>query len=310
VSESDIQKALAIRINLQIVISSIPSIEEEMDMPLSRWLDAVPLPPEMPGGVAPTLLVRLRTDLEGMGWSAYGAPAGMIPKMADYFQKCGMASADLAVINAMGDAMEPNQVGSWIEVVGGAMRTGWQFREPMALARLAPHLSADLAVTRLMMFTAKRDIEDYRSLVQTVSTPRGGTSRSLITLALPGDTAARQVALASEAFTDLGQVQLPARLAAVLSEGAEADVSLAVELSAGAISAVEVAAPGIHADDLSALCAELGIAYSDRVGELERMLGADGVHRLFYTAGPGRAPSITVELIPGVLDRKPGFVRN
>lgn len=309
-SESDIQKALAIRINLQIVISSIPSIEEEMDMPLSRWLDAVPLPPEMPGGIAPTLLVRLRTDLEGMGWSAFGKPAGMIPKMADYFQKCGMVGDDLALINAMGEALEPNCVGSWIEVVGGAMRTGWQFRERMALARLAPHLGSSLVVTKLMMFTAKRDVEEYRSLIQTVTTPKGGTASSLIELALPGDTAAAQVALAAAAFADLGEVELPARLAEVIAASEVADVSVAAELGNEAITAITVAAPGIHTDDLAKLCGELGLPYSDRVGELERMLGADGVYRFAYTAGKGRPPSMTVELIPGAVERQPGFARN
>jgi hypothetical protein len=310
VSESEIQKALAIRINLQIVISSIPSIGEDMDMPLSRWLDAVPLPPEMPGGMPPTMVVRLTTELNGMGWSAYGAPAGMIPKMADYFQKCGMVGDDLALINAMGEALEPNQVGSWIEVVDGGMRTGWQFREPMELARIAPHLGNDLVVTKLMMFTAKRDIERYRGFVQSVKTPKGSTTGTLVELELPGDTAAAQVALAAEGFKDLGGTELPSALSDVLGASRDADVSFGVELVAGAVANVQVAGPGIHLDEVAKLCAALEISYTDRVADLERMLGADGVTRMVYAAGPGRKPTMTVELIPGVIDRKPGFSRN
>jgi hypothetical protein len=310
VSESDIQKALAIRINLQIVISSIPSIGEEMDTPLSRWLDALPLPPEMPGGIAPTLVVRLRSDLEGMGWSAYGAPAGMIPKMADYFQKCGMVGDDLALINAMGEALEPDTVGSWIEVVEGRMRTGWQFRERMALSRIGPHLGDSLTVTRLMMFTAKHDIEDYKSFVQAVTTPKGSTTSTLIELALPAESAAAQVALAEELFRDLGGVELPPTLAARLGRSEIPDVTIAAQFTGGAITRVEVGSRLANGDELAQLCGELAIPYSDRLVDLERMLGADGIDRFVYQAGTGRPSSITVDLIPGVIDRQPGFARN
>ena len=37
--DSKLQQSLAIRINMQISLSSIPMVEEWMDAPLSRWLD-------------------------------------------------------------------------------------------------------------------------------------------------------------------------------------------------------------------------------------------------------------------------------
>src|SRR5690606_27922432 len=45
--DSELSDALTRRLNLQISLSQLPVVEEWMDAELGRWLDSVPLPPEL-----------------------------------------------------------------------------------------------------------------------------------------------------------------------------------------------------------------------------------------------------------------------
>lgn len=299
-NESDLQTALATRINLQIVISQIPAIEEHMDLPLTRWLDSVPLPPEMPRGAAISLSVWLGSDLSRMGWSAHGDPAGFIPKMADYLQKCGMTPGDLDLINRMGESMEPNQVGSWIAAVNGAIRSGWQFCEPMALERIAPYLGDDLVVTKLMSWTAKRDVVEYRRFVRSVSK----APTSTLELSLPPETVADKLAMAGEGFADLGGAALDPALLPGLEDAT--DITLGVQLGAGQVQSMSVFARGLRPDVVSALCAAGGITYDDAVGQIARMLKADDIERIVYRRSADGTATVDLELVPNQLDKAAG----
>ena len=48
--ESALNRALSIRLNLQITLSNLPIVEEWMDIHLDRFLEHLPTPPEMPPG--------------------------------------------------------------------------------------------------------------------------------------------------------------------------------------------------------------------------------------------------------------------
>ena len=43
-----LQRALSVRLNLQISLSQLAFVEEWMDIHLDRWLEHLPMPPEMP----------------------------------------------------------------------------------------------------------------------------------------------------------------------------------------------------------------------------------------------------------------------
>jgi hypothetical protein len=301
VDESSLQRALAARINLQILISQIPAVKEHMDLPLSRWLDSVPLPPEMPSGESTNLAVAVGSDLTRLRWSAYGHPAGFIPKMADYFQKCGMTPSDLDLINRMGDAMEPNRVGSWIRVIGEEVRTGWQFREPMPLERIAPFLGEGLVVTKLMMWTAKRDIDQYCGFYRSV----GAGASSILELTLPGETAAEQAALASEAFADLGGAPLPDEAVAALGEG-EARITLAIEVDDEKVLSVAAYTNTLPTDALDQLCEAAGVDQSRELPQIGKMLQADGYNRIEYCREVGGDTRVEVEWVPQQVEPPPG----
>ena len=47
-----LQRALSVRLNLQISLSQLAIVEEWMDIHLDRWLEHLPMPPDMPNGEA------------------------------------------------------------------------------------------------------------------------------------------------------------------------------------------------------------------------------------------------------------------
>ena len=105
--ESALQRALAVRLNLQMGLSSMPTVEEWMDIHLDRFIEHVPMPPEMPDGFTVSYLASFGSDLRRLLWGAWGDPRGFVPKMADYFKLCNMAKSDEAIIDQIGNALQP-----------------------------------------------------------------------------------------------------------------------------------------------------------------------------------------------------------
>src|ERR1700761_8040876 len=68
--ESALQKALSVRLNLQISLSQLPGIEEWMDIHLDRWLEHIPTPPDMPDMSTVSYGAMLGSDLGRVGRSA------------------------------------------------------------------------------------------------------------------------------------------------------------------------------------------------------------------------------------------------
>ncbi|HEY0252592.1 MAG TPA: hypothetical protein VGC41_13750, partial [Kofleriaceae bacterium] len=77
--ESALQRALSVRLNLQISLSQLPIIEEWMDIHLDRWLEHNPTPADMPNGEGTTFLAMLGSDLRRVWWGAFGDPRGFVP---------------------------------------------------------------------------------------------------------------------------------------------------------------------------------------------------------------------------------------
>ena len=69
--EHALNRALSIRLNLQITLSGLPIVEEWMDIHLDRWLEHIPSPPEMPMGhavaVTPLQIVMGMSVIENQG---------------------------------------------------------------------------------------------------------------------------------------------------------------------------------------------------------------------------------------------------
>lgn len=274
--------ALAARLAMQMSVSSLPVIEEWMDTPLTRWLDSVPLPMEMPGGESPPMIVSLGSDARRVRWSAGGLPEGVIPKLVDYLKRAGALPADFQRVDETGQALEPREVGSWIEVRPGALSTGWFFEDPgMPLDRLRALLGEGPWMEEL---GAARCIRVARGIAADAAVD--------VTVELGPDRAAR-VARAGDLFARFG-FALDAAAAAALG----GDLTCSVRARGGTVEAVQLsgALPGGQA--VAAACSAARVDLSPAVQMVERSIAAREAIAVALEAAAG-GPSVIVSFIAG-----------
>ncbi len=301
------QRALSTRLCLQISLSALPLVKEWMDAGLTRWLESVPLPPELPGGTRAEFRVSIGSDLSRLTWSAHGAPRGFVPKLSGYLEKCGVAGADMALLNELGGKLEPELVGSWIRIVGEEIQTGWEFCEVQKLVHLVPQLGRQEATAQLLSWVAAESIGEFRRFRQSI----GEDPVSEIELVLPGDSAADQLAAAATAVSSLAGASLPDCAVTAMKESAAAEVTVVVAIAEGGIRSVGVCSGRLPMDTVARLCVDAGVEYDNKLAQLEGVLQADGIRNveLRIDAGAGQH-EVDVVFVPGVSKKAPDLDRN
>jgi hypothetical protein len=164
-----LQRALSIRLNLQISLSQLAIVEERMDIHLDRWLEHNPMPPDMPPD-APEVsyLAMLGSDLRRMWWGAWGDPRGFVPRMADYFKLCNIAKSDEHLLDQIGQMLEPKLVGSWIGVWGGKVVTGWHFGDPQPWEHVEALFGTHEAKYQLKAWVEKHGVHRIERFTQSI----------------------------------------------------------------------------------------------------------------------------------------------
>lgn len=278
-----LQRALAIRLNLQISLSSLPMVEEWMDIHLDRWLEHNPTPPEMPNGQAVEYLVMLGTDLRRLWWGAWGDPRGFVPRMADYFKLCNIDKADAAVLDQLGVALEPTAVGSWIGVWGGKVTTGWHFTDAHPWEKIEPLFGTHEAKYLLKGWVEAQGVEQIDRFSQAI----GENAFSELELALAGDTIEQQVERASAAFAHFTGAPLDAKLRGHLMQ-ARSGAGLVVRIRGGKIARVAVTVPALSLDAIERLSTDAGCIVDGKLGRVCKALG-DGIACVAYARAGERA---------------------
>ena len=288
-----LQRALAVRLNLQISLSQLPIIEEWMDIHLDRWLEHNPMPTDMPNGEVVSYLAMLGSDLRRVWWGAWGDPAGFVPKMADYFKLCNIAKSDAALLDAIGEQLEPRLVGSWIGVWGGKVTTGWHFWDPHPWATVESMFG-----THEAKYQIKKLVEDYKiERIDRFTQAIGDAAFSELEVALPGETVDEQVDVLNQAFVTLTGGALSVPLIERFRAVPAPQFSLAVRIRGGAISRVGALAPGIAMADIEKLCADAKVSVDPKLPKLVGALG-NGIARVEYGRAGERA-GVDVYLEPG-----------
>ncbi len=291
--ETALQKALSVRLNLQISLSKLPIIQEWMDIHLDRWLEHIPTPTDMPDGEGVSYLAMLGTDLHRLWWGAWGDPRGFVPKLADYFKLCNIARSDAALLDQIGESLEPRLVGSWIGVWGGKVTTGWHFWDPQPWSKIEAMFGTHEAKYQLKRWVEEHRIERIERFTQSI----GDASFSELELAIPGDTVEAQVATLSDAFVQLTGAPLAAPLADRLRAITSPQFALAVRIRGGAVVRVGALAPGIAMADVEGLCADAKVPVEPTLARLVGALG-EGIARVEYGRAGDRA-GVDVYLEPG-----------
>ncbi len=301
--EHALNRALSIRLNLQITLSRLPIVEEWMDIHLDRWLEHVPTPPEMPMGYAVSYLAMLGSDLKRMWWGAWGDPAGMVPKMADYLKLCNIAKSDAAILDAMGEKLEPRLVGSWVGVWGGKVTTGWHFMDPKSWEQVEPLFGTHEAKFKIKKWVNDRNIERVERFSQSI----GDNAYSEIELAEPGDDVAAQVDAVNEGFKHFAGAELPPAVLETLRGAPTAGFGLTVRVRSGQITRVAAIVPGMPMEVLASLCKEMKVGYDEGLEPLVNMLAVEGVSKAeIGRAGDRGGVDIYIEPTQSAQKPRPG----
>lgn len=291
--EQALQRALSVRLNLQISLSQLSIVEEWMDIHLDRWLEHNPTPADMPNGEGVSYLAMLGSDLKRVWWGAWGDPRGFVPKMADYFKLCNIAKSDAQVLDQIGEQLEPRLVGSWIGVWGGKVTTGWHFWDPQPWPAIEGLFGTHEAKFQLKKFVEDHGIERIERFAQSI----GDAPYSELELALPGATVDEQVAALSKAFEQFTGAPLDAVLLEHMRAVTAPQFSLAVRIRGGQVVRVGGLIPGIAINDIERLCADARVGVDPKLSKLVGALG-DGIARVEYGRAGDRA-GVDVYLEPG-----------
>lgn len=279
-----LQRALSVRLNLQIGLSQLAIVEEWMDIHLDRWLEHLPMPPDMPDGEAVTYLAMLGSDLRRIWWGAWGDPRGFVPKMADYFKLCNIARSDAALLDQIGEQLEPKLVGSWIGVWGGKVTTGWHFWDPHPWPVVESMFGTHEAKYQLKKWVEDHDIARIERFSQSI----GDAAYSEVEIAMPGATADEQVSALDAAFAQLTGAPLDAAFLAGLRGITVPQFALAVRIRGGKISRVGALIPGVAIDDIHRLCSDARVGVDPRLPKLVGALG-EAISRVEYGRAGDRA---------------------
>jgi hypothetical protein len=287
-----LQRALSVRLNLQIGLSQLAIVEEWMDIHLDRWLEHVPMPPDMPNGEAVSYLAMLGSDVRRVWWGAWGDPRGFVPKMADYFKLCNIAKSDAALLDQIGEHLEPKLVGSWIGVWGGKVTTGWHFWDPHEWPKVEPMFGTHEAKYQIKKWVEDHGVARIERFTQSI----GDSAFSEIELAIPGETIDQQVTALSDAFVQFTGAPLEPAFVAGLRTIPSPEFALALRIRGGKISRVGALLPGVAIDDIQRICGDAQVPVDAKLGKLVGALG-EGIARVEYGRAGDRA-GIDVYLEP------------
>jgi hypothetical protein len=282
--EQALQRALSVRINLQVSLSQLPIVEEWMDIHLDRWLEHIPAPPEMPDGEGVSYLAMLGSDLRRVWWGAWGDPRGFVPKMADYFKLCNIAKSDAAMLDQIGEHLEPKLVGSWIGVWGGKVTTGWHFWDPHPWAKVEAMFGTHEAKFQIKKWVDEHRIERIERFTQSI----GDSSFSEVELAIPGDTVDAQVTTLTQAFRHFTGAPLERALEERFRTATHPQFALALRMRGGQITRIGALAPGVAMADVDLICTDAKVAADPKLGKLVGVLG-EGIARVEYGRAGDRA---------------------
>lgn len=276
--DSVLSRALSIRLNLQISLSSLPFVEEWMDVHLNRWMESVPLPPEMPMGHTASFSVLLASDLSRMAWRAHGHPTGFIPKMTKYFESCRMTNQDVVLLDHMGNTLEPRLVGSWVSVIGEQIETGWQFSDAHPFATIEPLFADHDAKAKLLSWLEHVRIDKFQRFSQSIS----DHAFSELEFRIPGVSVDDQLSSAQIAFQMLLGQELPKPVVQSMNEALSPEFSIGVRIHDGQITKLALISPGLGNDVIAELCKASDLTFHKKMHKLQGALGNDGTDQVEY----------------------------
>lgn len=225
-----IEQAVTDRMRPLLALRHLEPLHSQWQASLLAWLRELPGPEEQ-DDVIEYLDVTLSGRGDRFAVRALGPADRMIPGMAEFFGDMGASPDALERLGALGATLDPDTLGSWLEVRDGAANGGW-WVDAGSLAHLEAFLDDGAQWEALRDWAQASGVEIFLEAGRSVA---DGEGQLIATFPLPGDDALGQVQSALSLFDALGAAQPPDDALAALMNGRHDGLEATLWLAPGGV---------------------------------------------------------------------------
>lgn len=266
------------RVRLDLALAVIPTIHRLQRERLLAWFDLMvrdtlsPAEPVQLSVIAPWHRQRV-------GWRVATERRLLMSPLTEYLQALGTTELELSAVRKLGDMVDIEQMGAWLEAGQHGLETGWFCPEPMELERaleLAPDTHDRLAVH---VWAKEYGIDRCLSCAHSVHPANPWTE---ICVELPGAELLDQLCAARVIYKALSMPVPDNDTYSALLRAGTSDLLLVLGLSAVGPVRIGIAAPRPTYD---------GTVQLARIGaKADHETSAEGVEALRRTLGVSSPP--------------------
>lgn len=189
---------------------------------LLHWLDGLPQ-----GASDLQLHLAASADGERVTLSAVGPTSTLLGRTARYLAEAGVNEHELQRFATACEALQPDVLGSWVEVGPAGIDGGWILPGPWPLASFRDLLPEGESTEQLCTWAETHKLEGCLLLKRAVGDQAAYTE---VVLPMPAGTVRRQLACVSEAADMLGAEGWPEPLLTAVERHARGPMALSVWL--------------------------------------------------------------------------------
>jgi len=128
------------------------------------WSDSIPSAEKVEDGSV-TFEVAISGDMDKMTWKASGTQHLFIQKMVDFFWNVGAPEVEIDRLNELGCLVNPNSIGSWIDMSSkGAMDGGWFFPVQLPIKLALESADSGQPSSKVLQWVQSNNIEPCISI--------------------------------------------------------------------------------------------------------------------------------------------------
>jgi len=258
---------------------AIPFLCKEKSQPSEFWeiwLKNIPKVEELttPGQTI-SFQVSTSINMEKITWRTKGPQSVFIQKMVDFFYIVGAPETEIDRLNAVGEDIRPEDIGSWIDMSAkGGIDGGWYFPVEITLPLALKAAEDGAHLTAIREWAAEHHVLKCQSVGRDMGAepPR----QTELCIELPEGDFASQLEIALSAVKSFGFEEFPAPALAILSKTKRAGLSLSINVSSeDEFVRIGILVPKPSTETVLALCEYMKVKHDD-LGELEGSLCVDG----------------------------------
>lgn len=229
------QEITATYLRMQLALEQLPWATQAVTDAMHRWMGEMLSPATFFWETDVEFGVSLSADLRRLTWCVTDRSEDFIPRLAGYFEKAGVSEREMERIARIGEAIQPDRLGAWFEVLDTTFNAGWVFPVDLPLSQALAHVDSGRARDQLAAWAEQHEVTTCTRLGRAVG---AGNPYTELQLRLPGEEIGQQIEIGSSAFSALQVPQPPAAVWVALRESGnpslptQSSPSLSVWLSA------------------------------------------------------------------------------